>query len=146
MALQNPMLAVKREELRRVLLKSQSLLVAYSGGVDSAYLAHMARETLGHRMLAVLADSPSLPRAAMRDAVAFAEEIGLPLRVVDTREMERPEYVKNDGARCFHCKDELFEVMEKIKEELGFAQIAYGMNLDDRGDFRPDRKRRRSTG
>lgn len=134
------MLAVKREELRRVLLKSQSLLVAYSGGVDSAYLAHMARETLGDRMLAVLADSPSLPRAAMRDAVAFAEEIGLPLRVVDTREMERPEYVKNDSARCFHCKDELFEVMEKIKEELGFAQIAYGMNLDDRADFRPGQK------
>ena len=113
------------------------LLVAYSGGVDSGFLAWAAHRELGGDMLAMLADSPSLARSQMRDAVAFADEQGIPLSVVATEEMERPEYLRNDGARCYHCKDELFTVMEERRQSLGFDAIAYGVNLDDQGDFRP---------
>lgn len=88
-------------------------------------------------MLAVIADSPSLARAQLQDGVAFAEELKIPLRVVQTREMDLPEYVRNDPNRCFHCKDELFDVMEDLAGELGFQAIAYGVNVDDQGDFRP---------
>ena len=111
--------------------------MAYSGGVDSGFLAWAAHRELGNDMLAMLADSPSLARSQMRDAVAFAEEQGIPLSVVATEEMERPEYQRNDSARCYHCKDELFTVMEERRQALGFDAIAYGVNLDDQGDFRP---------
>src|SRR5262245_53925784 len=87
-------------------------------------------------MLAVIADSPSLPRTHLRDAMAFAEEHEIPLEVVRTAEMDRPEYVRNDPGRCFQCKDELFQVMHKFAEERGFNSIAYGVNVDDQGDFR----------
>jgi len=112
-------------------------LVAYSGGVDSAFLAWAAHEVLGDDMLAVIADSPSLARTHLADAVAFAREQGLPLEIIATKEMERAEYIRNDGARCFHCKDELFSVMEAFRSERGFDAIAYGVNVDDQGDFRP---------
>src|SRR5262249_7074917 len=88
-------------------------------------------------MLAVIADSPSLARTKLQDAVAFAQEQGIPLEVIPTAEMQRPEYVRNDRARCFHCKDELFHVMESFALARGFRSIAYGVNLDDQGDFRP---------
>jgi pyridinium-3,5-biscarboxylic acid mononucleotide sulfurtransferase len=114
--------------------------VAYSGGIDSAFLAYAAHQALGGQMLAVIADSPSLSRAHLRDAVVFAEEQGIPLQVVDTNELKNPDYAKNDGTRCFHCKDELFKVMEKIGGPLHFSNVAYGMNVDDRGDFRPGQK------
>jgi uncharacterized protein len=113
------------------------LLVAYSGGVDSAFLAWSAHQALGHDMLAVLADSPSLARSQMRDAAAFAEEQAIPLTVINTSEMERPEYLRNDAARCFHCKDELFTAMEAYRRRCGFDAIAYGVNVDDLGDYRP---------
>jgi uncharacterized protein len=116
------------------------LAVAYSGGVDSAYLAWAAHQVLGERMLAVIADSPSLPRTHLRDAIAFAEDLGIPLRVVSTREMDEPAYVRNDGARCFHCKDELFRVMDTLASELGGVTLAYGRNRDDAGDFRPGQR------
>lgn len=112
-------------------------LVAYSGGVDSAFLAWSAHRTLGTDMLAVIADSASLARAQLADAVGFAEEYEIPLEVIPTEELDRPEYVRNDGSRCFHCKDELFTVMEKFCEARGFSAIAYGVNVDDQGDFRP---------
>jgi len=115
-------------------------LVAYSGGVDSAYLAWQAHETLGKNMLAVIADSPSLARTQFHDALSFAEEQHIPLQVIVTEEMDRPEYIRNDALRCFHCKDELFTVMEKFRREQGFDSIAYGVNLDDQGDFRPGQK------
>ena len=118
----------------------ENLMVAYSGGVDSAFLAATAHRVLGSRMLAVLADSPSLARRDMEQACAFASSIEMPLRVVVTEELERPDYQRNDANRCFHCKDELFRVMESLGAELGFSAIAYGMNADDRRDFRPGQR------
>jgi len=117
-----------------------SLLVAYSGGTDSAYLAYAAYRALGERMLAVIADSPSLPRKELADAMAFAERHGIPVRVLQTNELEKPEYARNDAQRCFHCKSELFTQMEEARARLGFERLAYGMNLDDRGEFRPGQR------
>jgi uncharacterized protein len=130
-------LAAKSRVLAEHLRSLGRLLVAYSGGVDSGFLAWAAHRELGGNMLAMLADSPSLARSQMRDAIAFADEQSIPLSMVATAEMERPEYLRNDGARCYHCKDELFTVMEERRQSLGFDAIAYGVNLDDQGDFRP---------
>ena len=117
-----------------------SVMVAYSGGVDSAFLAAVASRVLGNRMLAVLADSPSLARRDMEQAREFAEAHGVPLRVIQTEELDKPEYQRNDASRCFHCKTELFEGMKKLGADLGFAHIAYGMNADDRRDYRPGQR------
>ena len=130
-------LASKQAALNEVLRASGRLLVAYSGGVDSAFLAWAAHQALRENMLAVIADSPSLARTQLADAVAFANEQGIPNEVIVTAELDRPEYVRNDGQRCFHCKDELFEMMEKLRVARGFDAIAYGVNLDDQSDFRP---------
>jgi uncharacterized protein len=116
------------------------LMVAYSGGVDSAFLAATAHRILGDRMLAVLADSPSLSRRDLEQARVFAESQGMPLRIVPTEELDKPEYARNDANRCFHCKTELFTAMKALGAELGFAHIAYGMNADDRGDYRPGQR------
>jgi len=133
-------LAAKRELLNTCLSRLGRTLVAYSGGVDSAYLAWAAHQVLGGQVVAVIADSPSLARAQLRDAVAFAEEKKIPLQVVATGELDRPEYIRNDSQRCFFCKDELFKLMEKLRQEQGFEAIAYGVNVDDLGDFRPGQK------
>jgi uncharacterized protein len=133
-------LASKQSALLTILKGSGRLLVAYSGGVDSAYLAWAAHRALADRMLAVIADSPSLARTQLADALAFAQEQGIPVEVIATSELERPEYVRNDGQRCFQCKDELFSVMEGLRAERGFDSIAYGVNLDDQGDFRPGQR------
>jgi uncharacterized protein len=130
----------KSVQLDATLKKLGRTLVAYSGGVDSAYLAWAAHQVLGDKMLAIIADSPSLARTQLSDAVAFANEQGIPLEVVATSELERPEYVRNDSQRCFFCKDELFTLMEKLRQARGFEAIAYGVNLDDQGDFRPGQK------
>ena len=130
----------KRSLLEASLGKLGSLLVAYSGGVDSAYLAWVARRALGDRMLAVIADSPSLARTQLSDAIAFAQEQSIPLEVVATSELDRPEYIRNDSGRCFFCKDELFTLMEDLCQARGFDAIAYGVNLNDQGDFRPGQK------
>jgi len=132
--------------LRTNLRSFGSLLVAYSGGVDSGFLAWAAHRELGAGMMAVLADSPSLARFQMRDAVAFAEEHGMPLHIIETSEMERAEYLRNDAARCFHCKDELFTRMEEYRQHSGFDVIAYGVNLDDQGDYRPGQNAARQHG
>jgi uncharacterized protein len=116
------------------------VLIAYSGGVDSAYLAWAAHQSLGDRMLAIIADSPSLARTQLADAIAFAREQAIPLEVVATSELDRPEYVRNDAQRCFFCKDELFTLMEELRVARGFDAIAYGVNLEDQGDFRPGQK------
>ena len=130
-------LASKRELLKRILRASGRVLVAYSGGVDSAYLAWAAHRELGNNMLAIIADSPSLARTQLADAIAFAREQDISLEVISTFELDRPEYARNDGQRCFHCKDELFAVMENLRVTRGFDVIAYGVNQDDQGDFRP---------
>jgi len=130
----------KREQLQGHLRRLGRVLVAYSGGVDSAYLAWTAHQALGEKMLAIIADSPSLARTHLADAVAFAQEQSIPLEVVTTAELDRPEYVRNDSQRCFFCKDELFTLMEELRAARGFDAIAYGVNLDDQGDFRPGQK------
>jgi uncharacterized protein len=117
-----------------------SLMVAYSGGVDSAFLAATAHRVLGARMIAVLADSPSLARRDMEQAKAFAATHGIPLHIIHTEELDKPEYQRNDASRCFHCKTELFEGMKKLGAELSFSHIAYGMNADDRRDYRPGQR------
>lgn len=127
----------KQQLLEEALRALGRTLIAYSGGIDSAYLAWKAYQVLGDDMLAVIADSPSLARFQLEDARAFARENNFPLKVVQTAEFERAEYVQNDRSRCFHCKDELFAVMHKFAEELDFQSIAYGVNVDDLGDFRP---------
>jgi uncharacterized protein len=132
-----PNLEAKRFALDTQLEGQGRLLVAYSGGVDSAFLAWAAHKVLGDKMLAVIADSPSLARTHLQDAIAFATEQSIPLEVITTDELDRPEYARNDASRCFHCKDELFTVMEDFRSARGFDSIAYGVNLDDQGDFRP---------
>jgi pyridinium-3,5-biscarboxylic acid mononucleotide sulfurtransferase len=129
--------ASKRVPLDDSLRALGRTLVAYSGGVDSAFLAWAAHEVLGGGMLAVIADSPSLARTQLADAIAFAGEHQIPLKVIATSELDRPEYSRNDAARCFFCKDELFTVMEGFRRQHGFESIAYGVNVDDQGDFRP---------
>ena len=133
----SPDLTAKRAALDDRLRALGRTLVAYSGGVDSAFLAWAAHQVLARDMLAAIADSPSLARAQLADAIAFAREQEIPLEIIATSEFDRPEYVRNDGARCFHCKDELFTVMEELCQRRGFDSIAYGVNLDDQGDFRP---------
>jgi pyridinium-3,5-biscarboxylic acid mononucleotide sulfurtransferase len=130
-------LAAKRSALETRLRELGRVLVAYSGGVDSAYLAWMARRELGERMLAVIADSPSLARTQLADALAFAGDQSIPVEVIPTGELDRPEYARNDASRCYFCKDELFKLMEQFRRRRGFDTIAYGLNLDDRGDYRP---------
>jgi len=139
-------LAEKQRALEDHLRSLGRVLIAYSGGIDSAYLAFVAYKVLDDSMLAVLADSPSLARAQMEDALAFANECNIPLKVIETAEMDRPEYRRNDSMRCFHCKDELFTVMDDFAEAHGFLAVAYGVNVDDQGDFRPGQKAARQHG
>jgi uncharacterized protein len=132
-----PTLDRKEQHLRQILADCGRLVVAYSGGVDSAFLAWQAHQVLGDQMRAVIADSASLARTHLEDALAFVREHQIPVEVVETRELENPAYIRNDSMRCFHCKDELFSVLERYRETLGFNAIAYGVNADDEGDFRP---------
>ena len=127
----------KREALDARIRTLGRTLVAYSGGVDSAFLAWAAHQVLGSDMLAVIADSPSLARTHLTEATAFTREHGIPLEIITTSELDRAEYVRNDASRCFHCKDELFTVMENFRVARGFDSIVYGVNVDDQGDFRP---------
>lgn len=133
-------LLAKQEALFSHLRSLGSALVAYSGGTDSAYLAWAARQALGQNAVAVLADSFSIPASHKRDARAFAEQFGIRFEVIYTTEFENPDYARNDGDRCFHCKDELFVQMEAFGKELGIHHIVYGVNKDDLGDYRPGQK------
>ncbi|HKN69886.1 MAG TPA: ATP-dependent sacrificial sulfur transferase LarE [Terriglobales bacterium] len=140
------MLDQKAERLRQILAGCGRLIVAYSGGVDSAFLAWTAHQVLGGQMLAVIADSASLARTHLEDALAFAREREIPLEVVETQELENPAYTRNDAMRCFHCKDELFTVLGRYCEGRGFDAIAYGVNAADEGDFRPGQQAARQHG
>jgi uncharacterized protein len=116
------------------------VIVAYSGGTDSAYLAWAAHRALTTDAIAITADSPSIPSSHKRDAEAFAREIGFRHEYIFTEEFNNPDYVKNDKDRCFHCKDELFLRLETYAHENGFKHIVYGVNKDDLGDYRPGQR------
>ncbi|HUA37815.1 MAG TPA: ATP-dependent sacrificial sulfur transferase LarE [Candidatus Sulfopaludibacter sp.] len=131
------MVANKLEVLRARLRQYGSCLVAYSGGVDSAFLACVAHEVLGAKSLAVIADSPSLPRRELAEALAVAKQSGFPMRVIQTKEFEDKRYTGNPVNRCYFCKHELFERLTPIARAEKLAVIAYGENASDAGDFRP---------
>ena len=130
-------LSEKLAALETLLRAHAPLLIAYSGGVDSTYLLAIAHQILGDQMLGVIADSPSLPRRALADALAVARQIGAPVEVVQTGEMENPDYVSNPLNRCYFCKADLFSNMDKLAHSRGFGALAYGENADDPPQTRP---------
>jgi uncharacterized protein len=136
----SPELLVKRDQLLEMLRDLRSVAVAFSGGIDSTVVARAAQLALGGRAVAVTADSPSVPRAEIADACRLAAEIGIRHRVVRTDEFADPDYVRNDGSRCYFCKSELYRRIEALLPELGAAVMCSGANLDDQGDYRPGLK------
>ena len=143
--LENDAPADKEHALRDSLASLDSVIVAYSGGVDSAYLAYIASRTLGDRAVAVTADSPSYPEHHRQLAIRIARDFGLRHEIIHTSELERPEYRANPANRCYYCKHELYTHLARIAE-LRHAIVVDGNNADDRGDYRPGRQAAREFG
>lgn len=127
----------KERALLDALEQMGSVIVAYSGGADSAYLAWVAHRAVGDRAVAITADSASFPESQKRDAEAFVRDWGIRHEYIVTREFDNPDYVQNGRDRCFHCKDELFTRLDEVARERGIAHVVYGVNVDDLGDYRP---------
>jgi uncharacterized protein len=130
----------KQDKLFSLLAEMGRVMVAYSGGTDSAYLAWAANRVLSENAIAITADSASIPESHKRDAEAFARECGFRHEYIETHEFDNPDYVKNDPNRCFHCKDELFTELNALGRERGIEHIVYGVNMDDLGDYRPGQR------
>src|SRR5436853_3490883 len=133
----NAELQGRRERLLDILRSLDSVAVAFSGGIDSTVVAKAAQLALGDRAIAVTADSASVPRSEIADACSLAQQIGIRHRVIPTDEFQDPDYVRNDGTRCYFCKSELYSQIESILPDVGNALICSGANLDDQGDYRP---------
>jgi len=136
-ALDEALLERKQEKLFSILGNLGRVLVAYSGGTDSAFLAWAAGRVLGENAIAVTADSPSIPESHKRDAAEYARICGFRHEMITTHEFENPDYARNDPDRCFHCKNELFSRLGEVARDLGFEHVVYGVNTDDLGDYRP---------
>lgn len=135
-----PDLAAKRDRLLDILRSLNRVAVAFSGGIDSTVVAQAAQLALGDRAVAVTADSPSVPRSEIAEAQELAQRIGIRHHLVKTEEFADPDYVRNDGARCYFCKDELYTQIERLLPQLDVEAICSGANLDDQGDYRPGLK------
>ncbi|GBC77776.1 hypothetical protein HRbin08_01258 [bacterium HR08] len=136
----------KEERLRTLFRSLGSAIIAYSGGVDSAYVAFIAARVLGERMLAVTADSPSLAARHREEAIAFAHRFAIPHLLIRTEEFDDPNYRRNPPNRCYYCKRELYGKLTQLARERGFRAVCDGANLDDLGDFRPGRQAAREFG
>ncbi|MFN4259105.1 MAG: ATP-dependent sacrificial sulfur transferase LarE [Gemmataceae bacterium] len=135
-----PELLAQRDRLLDTLRAMERVAVAFSGGIDSTVVAQAAFLALGDRAIAITADSPSVARGELEDARRLAQRIGIRHRIIQTAEFDNPDYLRNDGSRCYHCKTELYDQIEQLLPELQGAVICSGANLDDQGDYRPGLK------